>query len=45
MRLMKEHDDPRTFMAQITGRTSETFDTHSTLPEVAGYGLRLRVED
>ncbi len=40
VRLMKEHEDPRVFMAQITGRTSESFDTHSTLPEVAAAWLR-----
>lgn len=40
LRLMEEHEDPRVFMAQITGRTSETFEVNATLPEVAAVWLR-----
>ena len=40
LRLMSEHDDPRIFMAQITGRTSDAFEVHATLPEVAAMWLR-----
>ncbi len=40
VKIIDEHRDPRAFMAQITGRTSETFDVNSTMPEVAAEWLR-----
>lgn len=39
-RVIADHAEPRHFMAQITGRTSETFDVRATLPEVAAAWIR-----
>ncbi len=38
--LIAEHGDASSFLEQITGRSSETFDVASTLPEVAAAWLR-----
>ena len=40
VRIVAEHEDPQAFMAQITGRMSETFAVHATLPEIAAGWLR-----
>ncbi|WP_428267991.1 tetratricopeptide repeat protein [Haliangium sp.] len=39
-RVMEAHTDPQTFLAQITGRATETFEVRATLPEVAAAWLR-----
>ncbi|MCG8424513.1 MAG: tetratricopeptide repeat protein [Proteobacteria bacterium] len=39
-RIIAQRADPQTFMAQITGRTSATFDVNATLPEVAAAWIR-----
>jgi len=43
-RIVAENEDPRKFVNQITGRTSETFDIESQLPEVAVEWLRQEKE-
>jgi tetratricopeptide (TPR) repeat protein len=40
LRVMQEHEDPRVFMAQVTRRHSDSFETHATLPEVVAAWLR-----
>lgn len=42
--LLAEHGDASTFLAQITGRSSATFDVSATLPEVAAAWLRQQPE-
>lgn len=39
-RILEERADPRQFMAQITGRVSETFEVTATMPEVAASWIR-----
>lgn len=39
-RIVAEHADPQAFMAQITGRMSDAFEVHATLPEVAAGWIR-----
>lgn len=39
-RILQEREDPRKFIAQITGRVSEVFDTSAALPEVAAAWIR-----
>ncbi len=39
-KIIAEHRDPQIFMAQITGRTEQTFDVNTTMPEVAAQWLR-----
>lgn len=39
-RILEEQEDPRIFMAQITGRESDTFDTQATIPGIAAAWLR-----
>lgn len=39
-RVMAENTDPRTFLDQLAGRASETFEVRATLPEVAAVWLR-----
>lgn len=43
-RIVAEHEDPRKFVNQITGRTSETFDIEAQLPPVAVEWLRQEAE-
>lgn len=40
LRVSTEQMDARAFMAQITGRASETFDVNATLPEIAAAWIR-----
>jgi TolA-binding protein len=40
VKIIAEHRDPRTYMAQVTGRSSDAFDVNSTMPEVAAEWLR-----
>lgn len=40
VKIIAEHRDPRAYMAQVTGRASETFDVSTTMPEVAAEWLR-----
>lgn len=42
--VVESQEDPSTFLAQITGRSSETFEVASTLPEVAAAWLRQQPE-
>jgi tetratricopeptide (TPR) repeat protein len=42
--LMEQQVDAQVFLAQITGRNSETFDVHAALPEVAAAWLRQQPE-
>ncbi len=39
-RVIKDNDDPATYLAQITGRYSSTFQVQATLPEAAAQWLR-----
>ena len=39
-RVSAEQTDAKAFMAQITGRSSETFDVNATLPEIAAAWIR-----
>ena len=39
-KIIAANDDPQKFMAQITGRSSETFTTNSTMPEIAAAWIR-----
>lgn len=39
-KIIAANDDPQVFMAQITGRSSETFQTNSTMPEIAAAWIR-----
>lgn len=39
-RVVEEHADPRAFIDQLAGRTSQTFELRATLPEVAAIWLR-----
>lgn len=39
-KFVADNEDPQAFLAQITGRQSETFDTNSTMPEIAAAWLR-----
>lgn len=39
-KIIAANDDPQQFMAQITGRSSETFQTNSTMPEIAAAWIR-----
>ncbi len=43
-RIVADKEDPRKFVNQITGRTSETFDIEAQLPEVAVEWLRQEKE-
>jgi len=43
-RIVKENEDPRKFVNQITGRSSETFDVEAQLPQVAVEMLREEAE-
>ncbi|HTM20865.1 MAG TPA: tetratricopeptide repeat protein [Kofleriaceae bacterium] len=40
IKIIEERADPRAFMAQVTGRTSDTFDVKATMPEVAADWVR-----
>ncbi|HUH04903.1 MAG TPA: tetratricopeptide repeat protein, partial [Kofleriaceae bacterium] len=40
VQIIADHRDPRTYMAQVTGRASDTFDVSTTMPEVAAEWLR-----
>jgi tetratricopeptide (TPR) repeat protein len=39
-KIIAASDDPQVFMAQITGRSSETFQTNATMPEIAAAWIR-----
>lgn len=39
-KIIAANEDPQTFLAQITGRASETFQTNSTMPEIAAAWIR-----
>ena len=39
-KIIAANDDPQKFMAQITGRSSETFTTNATMPEIAAAWIR-----
>ena len=39
-RIIEANADPQQFMTQVTGRTSKTFDTNATLPEIAASWIR-----
>jgi len=39
-KIIAANDDPQAFLAQITGRSSETFQTNSTMPEIAAAWIR-----
>lgn len=39
-KIIAANDDPQQFMAQITGRSSETFQTNATMPEIAAAWIR-----
>ena len=39
-RIIAANEDPQQFMAQITGRSSETFQTNATMPEIAAAWIR-----
>ncbi len=39
-KIIEANEDPQQFMAQITGRSSETFHTNSTMPEIAAAWIR-----
>lgn len=38
--IIEAHDDPQNFLAQITRRSSSTFQTQSTMPEIAAAWVR-----
>jgi len=38
--IIAANEDPQAFLAQITGRASETFQTNSTMPEIAAAWIR-----
>ncbi len=40
IKIIEQRADPRAFMAQVTGRSSDTFDVHATMPEVAAEWVR-----
>ncbi|MBK9034566.1 MAG: tetratricopeptide repeat protein [Myxococcales bacterium] len=39
-KIIAENEEPQAFLAQITGRASETFQTNSTMPEIAAAWIR-----
>lgn len=39
-KIIAANEDPQVFLAQITGRASETFQTNSTMPEIAAAWIR-----
>ena len=39
-KIIAANEDPQAFLAQITGRSSETFHTNSTMPEIAAAWIR-----
>lgn len=39
-KIIAANEDPQAFLAQITGRASETFHTNSTMPEIAAAWIR-----
>ena len=39
-KIIEANDDPQVFLAQITGRASTTFQTNSTMPEIAAAWIR-----
>jgi tetratricopeptide (TPR) repeat protein len=39
-KIIEANDDPQVFLAQITGRSSQTFQTNSTMPEIAAAWIR-----
>lgn len=39
-KIIAANEDPQVFMAQITGRSSETFQTNATMPEIAAAWIR-----
>ncbi|HVV84973.1 MAG TPA: hypothetical protein VHE35_18040 [Kofleriaceae bacterium] len=39
-KIIADNEDPQQFMAQITGRSSETFTTNATMPEIAAAWVR-----
>lgn len=39
-KIIEANDDPQVFLAQITGRASQTFQTNSTMPEIAAAWIR-----
>jgi tetratricopeptide (TPR) repeat protein len=39
-KIIAANEDPQLFMAQITGRSSETFQTNATMPEIAAAWIR-----
>ena len=40
IKIIEQRADPRAFMSQVTGRASDTFDVHATMPEVAAEWVR-----
>ncbi len=39
-KIIAANEDPQTFLAQITGRASQTFQTNATMPEIAAAWVR-----
>src|SRR5690606_35133005 len=39
-KIIEANEDPQVFLAQITGRSSQTFQTNSTMPEIAAAWIR-----
>ncbi len=39
-KIIEANEDPQVFLAQITGRSSQTFVTNSTMPEIAAAWIR-----
>lgn len=39
-KIIAANEDPQKFLAQITGRSSETFQTNATMPEIAAAWIR-----
>ncbi|HUQ08586.1 MAG TPA: tetratricopeptide repeat protein [Kofleriaceae bacterium] len=39
-KIIEANEDPQVFLAQITGRSSTTFQTNSTMPEIAAAWIR-----
>lgn len=39
-KIIEANEDPQVFLAQITGRSSQTFQTNATMPEIAAAWIR-----
>jgi tetratricopeptide (TPR) repeat protein len=39
-KIIESNEDPQVFLAQITGRSSQTFQTNATMPEIAAAWIR-----